>query len=572
MCSPGAAAAEAAGPGGSPSITVTGWLLDLYADPQDELALWLLEDEAVCRGGSGLAGEGLRMQTRPYRPRLRLRQAFPITFYAAGPGARLRLLWQYLARSNRQLLKEGTLTLSRQERRDLFLPKPVTVLAIEVQKPGLLPRLFQRASAAFPDLIYYDADLPLSARHAARYGTFPLAKLRADITISAATNNRAGGPATVQALQALDTPWDLDAPPPPLRVMHLSPDCDPRRGTPAWLEVQVETLLSAAEGALSEIEGRQTGAGKPAGFDYTQPAQDALGAIERRRRWTCRLSLRPERALLIGLRALLWRYDPDLLLTGWGDTWLLPHLLGLSEQLGIPLPLNRGVIDTGGADDPGWPHAVRPAGFDDTQPAWDAPGEATACTASEGAPSAIEAYPGDPDDDFGRPLPCDARQPILRRPERSYQAYGQVIYRGQQVLLSGRWHIDKFNAMMFHDYALDGVLESARVSSLPVQQAARLSPGTGISTMQIVTALRQGVMTPWHKQQAELPKSALDLLHADQGGLVYQPIIGLHRDVAEIDFISMYPSIMARLTSRRRRPALLRKRLKPLLPRNHRRS
>ena len=121
-----------------------------------------------------------------------------------------------------------------------------------------------------------------------------------------------------------------------------------------------------------------------------------------------------------------------------------------------------------------------------------------------------------------------------------------MIYRGQQVLLSGRWHIDMFNAMMFHDYALDGILESARVSAMPVQQAARLSPGTGISTMQIVTALRQGVMTPWRKQQAEIPKTALDLLHADQGGLVYQPIIGLHCDVAEIDFISMYPSIMAR--------------------------
>lgn len=30
----------------------------------------------------------------------------------------------------------------------------------------------------------------------------------------------------------------------------------------------------------------------------------------------------------------------------------------------------------------------------------------------------------------------------------------------------------------------------------------------------------------------------------DQGGLVYQPTVGLHRDVAEVDFISMYPSVM----------------------------
>ena len=33
-------------------------------------------------------------------------------------------------------------------------------------------------------------------------------------------------------------------------------------------------------------------------------------------------------------------------------------------------------------------------------------------------------------------------------------------------------------------------------------------------------------------------------MRSDQGGLVYQPTIGLHYDVAEIDFISMYPSIM----------------------------
>jgi DNA polymerase-2 len=184
---------------------------------------------------------------------------------------------------------------------------------------------------------------------------------------------------------------------------------------------------------------------------------------------------------LINLSSILKRQDPDLLLTDWGDTWLLPYLLELCEQHDFTLPLNR-----------------------------------------------------------------DERMDVTHKRERSYQAYGQVIHRGRQVHLYGRWHIDRFNAIMFHDYGMDGILESARVTGLPVQQAARLSPGTGISAMQIVTALREGILVPWHKQQAEMSKSALDLLHADQGGLVYQPTIGLHTDVAEIDFISMYPSIMAR--------------------------
>ena len=51
---------------------------------------------------------------------------------------------------------------------------------------------------------------------------------------------------------------------------------------------------------------------------------------------------------------------------------------------------------------------------------------------------------------------------------------------------------------------------------------------------------------PWHKQQVERPKTALEMFAADQGGMIYQPLIGLHRDVGEIDFISMYPGIMVR--------------------------
>ena len=112
------------------------------------------------------------------------------------------------------------------------------------------------------------------------------------------------------------------------------------------------------------------------------------------------------------------------------------------------------------------------------------------------------------------------------------------------MLLAGRWHIDRHNAMLWDDYDLDGVLELARVTCLPVQTAARVSPGTGISSVQMLTALRLGVLVPWQKQQAEEPHAASDLFSADQGGLVYQPRIGLHRNVVGLDFISMYPAIM----------------------------
>jgi DNA polymerase-2 len=64
--------------------------------------------------------------------------------------------------------------------------------------------------------------------------------------------------------------------------------------------------------------------------------------------------------------------------------------------------------------------------------------------------------------------------------------------------------------------------------------------------MQLDTACRDGLLIPYRKQEPEAFKSALELLHTDQGGLVFAPIVGYHEQVGELDFSSMYPSIMAR--------------------------
>ena len=130
--------------------------------------------------------------------------------------------------------------------------------------------------------------------------------------------------------------------------------------------------------------------------------------------------------------------------------------------------------------------------------------------------------------------------------ERTYHSYGRVVHRDQQVHLFGRLHIDPMNAMLFHEYGMEGVFELGRVTGLPIQTVARVSPGSGVSAMETTTALRQGILVPCYQQQAEMHKSGLDLIRADQGGLVYQPIIGIHSNVFEIDFSSMYPSIMVR--------------------------
>jgi len=378
-----------------------GWLLDLYPDTQEGVILWV-----VTQTGK----------------RLCLRQPFVVTFSVAGPSPHLRRVWRWLQK------QPIPVVLGRSQGRDLFLSDPVTLLTIQVDASQQM-RLFSRLSAAFPDLDYYDADVQIALRHAATFGTFPMARCVFEYT----PEN------VVTSLRVLDCAWDLDPLPAPLRVLMLEPDQDPQHSEPRSLLLYNDKDLS-----------------------LELPLE------------------RPEEVLQT-LAGVLNDYDPDVLITSYGDTWMLPLLMEQSQKLGIDLPLNR-----------------------------------------------------------------DEAHGAMHKKERSYFSYGHIVYNGQQVHLAGRLHLDKRNSFLLADNGLEGVLESARVTALPIQTAARTSPGTGISSMQILTAMRNNILVPWHKQQVEGTKTASELIRYDQGGLVYQPLIGLHSDVAEIDFVSMYPSIMVR--------------------------
>ena len=105
------------------------------------------------------------------------------------------------------------------------------MLAVESDQPARLPALFYRTQQAFPDLNYYDADISLPLRCAAVNGLFPLARVRLE-----ANENH-----LIQAISVLDTPWELDPPPAPLRQLSLQPDCDPAHADPAFLHVRFES-------------------------------------------------------------------------------------------------------------------------------------------------------------------------------------------------------------------------------------------------------------------------------------------------------------------------------------------
>ncbi|WKZ45888.1 MAG: DNA polymerase domain-containing protein [Anaerolineales bacterium] len=375
----------------------SGWLLDVYTDQEGGVILWLLTDDDR---------------------RLRLRTNFDVTFYAAGDFGLLRQAWTYL--------KERNVKLERASCRDLFLGER-DVLAVTTSYPSHLPKIFADLSQQFPSLDYYDADIPLSLRFIGQTDAHLLGRCRVKLDGE-----------RVRSIESLDSPWEIDPAPIPLRILTLSPDENPAVRKPRSLRVQFQQK------------------------EYSLP-------------------LEPTRAFLISLKSDLKRLDPDLILTDYGDTWLFPQLKVWSEETGIALNPNR-----------------------------------------------------------------DENRQVLTRRADSYFAYGQVTYRGAQAHLFGRWHIDRHNAMSFGEYGLEGAMEQARVTGLGVQEMARKSPGAGITAMQMLTALRNGIMVPVQKKQVEGTKTLIELIRADHGGLIYQPLIGVHGHVAQIDFSSMYPAIMVK--------------------------
>jgi len=126
----------------------------------------------------------------------------------------------------------------------------------------------------------------------------------------------------------------------------------------------------------------------------------------------------------------------------------------------------------------------------------------------------------------------------------SFASGGRTTHSAGAWILSGRWHIDRKNSFAYAECGLEGLLEQARVTRIPVQSLARSSTGTGITSMQIDRALSEGILVPWRKSEPEEFRSALDLLEGDRGGMVFVPRPALHDAVCELDFASMYPSIM----------------------------
>ena len=357
--------------------------------------------------------------------RLRLLDPFHPAFYLAGPPSELDAARRALQR------RRVSLNVRRVERRELGHENPIPVLEVAVHQPAQFPALVRELIRRFDRLQFFHVDVSLPQLYFYERGLFPFARCEAEVTADG----------VIRSIHATDSPWDTDYAMPPLSIIELFLEDNPLNPNHGG----VFLIIARIDGEERRLE-----------------AEDGADFLE-------------------SFNALLRRHDPDVLLTDWGDSYLLPRLLALADRLGTPLALNR-----------------------------------------------------DPD------------RPVGRRRPRSYFSYGRMIAHAGARTLYGRLHVDRENSFAVAETGLAGLIEQARVTKVPLQHMARTTSGTGITSMQLETAHREGLLIPYRKREPEGFKSALELLRTDQGGLVFAPITGYHDAVAELDFASMYPTIMTR--------------------------
>ena len=407
------------------------------------MTLWLIPESGR---------ERLRLIDRSFRP----------SFYVAGPEARLGWLAEALAGRARA---RAVLT----ERMDIWAGRAIRVLRVEARHLAEFRGLARFVRGLDASLRLYNSDLMLAPLYCWEKNLFPLAKVELEIEqvsamprtgfgvrdsgfgkeeVSIPTPESRLPSPEIRAIECRDDEWAVDYELPPFRTMRV------------------------------RLEGPDQGG---AGLGRVNPQHGRRGALEVEVDGDWRVLDDSNEPVAASFERLLRAADPDLLLTEWGDSTLLPGLIHAAAAAKIELSLNR-----------------------------------------------------------------DPARRIERARARSYTSYGRILFKESATTLAGRLHVDTENSFIADQCHLDGLWELARITKLPVQYTARTSTGTGISYMQMEIAYRDGTLIPEQKAEPESPKRPDELLRSDRGGLVFPPRLGFFENVAELDFVSEYPSIMAR--------------------------
>jgi len=417
---------------------IEGHLFDIY-HVEDMIYLWILDGE----GRSHCVSD----------------QFFPV-IYAHGPEV-------WIEKLNARLMERGVLKERpwRTRKIHFYDNRPIEVTAYRFLKPSFLRRIHRKLFALFDKIDLYHSDIEIPAHYMYEKGLYPLARLR--VTIGPVLSPDPALPGVVPEAVA-DTPTEsARAPLPPLSGPGRLVDFE-------LLEKRTDLSYSLPEFRILKIYMKNSHR-SPISLENPLVLELPEEKIE--------INSFDEK-LLLRLNQVLADFDPDVILSAYGDQILFPNIFRLAQNLNLPLFLDRDRT-----------HTLRKVVTKGT----------------------------------------------------SYMTYGSIVFRAPSYPLFGRWHVDSCNSFVFKESQLEGLIELSRLSLLPLQRLARSSTGTAMTVMQTNAAIEREYLVPWQKSHIEEKKTALELLTIDKGGIVYEPDIrkaACFENVAQIDFSQMYPSIM----------------------------
>jgi DNA polymerase-2 len=423
-----------------PSQVITAWIFDVYPT-REGVAVWLIDREGrkyACEYGF-VPSFYLQLNGAPVENGLR-----PISREITARGVTDPSLQKLEFAARRCPVR---VSLKTTERMELFSGKWQEVVQVFVHNPLRFREAVRHFEKFFPHYSFFNSDILPEQLFLYETGLFPLGYGEFEVRSSKfevggwkfMDDRRQVTDLSLQSWKLRDSRDAVEYEIPPFAVMRLRTSND---FVPAKYQRSLPLEISY-EGKIYALE--------------TQDPVELLEEINRH----------------------LKDYDPDIILTEYGDSILLPKLTALAAKYKIPLMFNRDID----------------AGYKQSR-------------------------------------------------ESSFFQYGKVVHKDGAFQLRGRWHIDVCNSFTIVESDMEGLYEIIRVTQLCPQHQARASIGTGLSSLQLSWAYRNKVLIPSKKREPEDFKPASTLLMSDRGGLIYMPPIGYFENVAELDFVSMYPNIM----------------------------
>lgn len=131
--------------------------------------------------------------------------------------------------------------------------------------------------------------------------------------------------------------------------------------------------------------------------------------------------------------------------------------------------------------------------------------------------------------------------------DNTVSSYGKTIHSNARYNIPGRMIIDRSNSFLLKDTNIKGMWGLVERSFRPLQELAWGSIGRLLTSIEVRRAyLEEQTLTPWKNWDGESFKKASTMHKADRGGFIFNPEPGVHRDVYEADFASLFPNIMVK--------------------------